>query len=195
MIDDTDDDVPMERRLRLSFVWRCVTSDPQIADELEGQLAIGLFVGEQPLFSPAVYDRWHPDFVQPGYFYAEDSGCRLLRGIWTTLRTGRRLDFEDTLRPYVRVVVSPDLLSPGPTDDLKQWFDVLVVIQHGGPWHGAAMGGSGTAALLSVGRQQLEKFFYNLLDETIAVCNEMALADLAAAFAEPLAARSAARRA
>lgn len=47
LIDDTDDDVPVERRLRLSFVWRCITSDPQIADELEGQLAVGLCFGVQ----------------------------------------------------------------------------------------------------------------------------------------------------
>lgn len=190
LIDDKESDVPEERRLRLSLVWHSITSEPDIADKLEGTLTIGLFVGDQPLFSPAVYDHWHPDFVQPGYFYAEDSGCNLLRDLWATLRTGKRSDFEDTLRPYLRVVISPDLLLPGPLDDGAKWFDVLAVIQHGGPWHGVAMGSSGPAVLLTVRSQQLERFFYDLLDEAVPACNERARADLQDVFAEALMSRA-----
>lgn len=191
LIDDQEEDVPEASRLRLSLTWRSITSDPSIADKLEGTLAIGLFVGQQPLFSPAVYERWRPDFVLPGFFRAEDSGCNLLRGIWATLRTRKRFDFEDTLRPYVRVIISPDLLDPDSIGRSTNRFEVLVIIQHGGPWHGDAMGSSGPGALLVVRREQLEKFFYDLLDEAVPVCNELARTDLAEAFAEPLAVRHA----
>lgn len=188
--DDNESDVPDECRLRLSLAWNRIMSDPDDADLLSARLALGLFIGDQPLFASPVYTDPKDAFVPPGCFYAEDYGCHLLRDIWNTLQTGIRVDFEDTLHPSVRLIIAPDLLRAGPTSDREEWFDVLVIIQHGGPWHDHKMGGAGPAALLVVRREQLARFLYDLLDEALSACNELAIADLKEAFAEPLAARA-----
>ncbi|HOT83738.1 MAG TPA: hypothetical protein PLQ12_10615, partial [Candidatus Defluviicoccus seviourii] len=102
----------------------------------------------------------------------ESADCRLLDDLWALLSTGKRMDFDDTIEPTFRLAIAPlpFLLWHDREPDLDRkpdYYEVLTIIRHGGPWHGDAMGGAGPAAYSVVERPTLIKFFYDLLDEAL----------------------------
>ena len=153
-------------------------------------LSIGLFIGDTPLFAPAVYGpekkRSASASKKPGYFYGEDNGCALLHDLWRVLRTGELIDVEDYIENFFRLIVSPSGPLFAPACAESEWFDVLAIIQHGGSWHSDAMGGSGPAICLSVNRKDLLRFFYDLLDEALTESDDLSRKTLLESFDEAL---------
>jgi hypothetical protein len=184
------DEMPDERRLRLSIRWRYIISEPSVALELDSVLSIGLFIGDAPLFAPVVYREG--DGVaskKPGYFYGEDNGCVVLHSLWRALQTGELIDIEDYIEPFFRLIISSSATLLEPMDAKSEWMDVVVIIQHGGSWNSDAMGGSGPAACLSVERKDFKRFFYDLLDEALLASDELSRTMLLDAFNDALAQR------
>lgn len=170
LFDDQEADVPIENRLRLSIRWHSIWYDQ--TDTMATSLEVGVFIGDRPIFADFLYQRthtWRKVALSPGYFEGEDNECCILDGLWQSLTTGERMDWEDILEPDFGLVVAPasfeEIGEVKITD--KTWYDVLCVIQHGGPWHGPAMGGSGPAVQLSADHSSLKRFFHDLLEEAL----------------------------
>ena len=147
LIDMGDDDVPTERRLRLSIRWRSIATLSMFPQEARACIGVGFFLGDEPLFNDSVY--WRPkspdiDPLPPGYFKAYDDNCGLLTGLNGLLYSSKRLDFEDLVEPLFRLIIAPDAFDPSyeATSD-TDYFDVLAVMYWGGNWHGQALGESG----------------------------------------------------
>ena len=190
LIDDEADNDPIEKPLRLSIRWHTIT-DSGWEGDITGILQIGLFLGDEPLFAPAAYEHFWRDqekWLLPGYFYGEDDDCRLLDDLWALLSTGKKMDFED-VEPIFRLMVGPNVLWPeGPQDRDADFYNVLAIIEHGGPWHTGAMGLAGPAAFFTTDRCAVEKFFYDLLDEALdpGISDEVARRILTERFKETL---------
>jgi hypothetical protein len=156
--------------LKLSIRWQRVLSAPASPYDLLGEMAIGLYIGDEPLFASAVYDpaRMRRCGLRPGEFSSDSDCCQILRDVAHALKSGERVVIEDSVCLFTRVVIGPDLFAPDPRQDADaEFFDVLVLIDHGGMWHGDGLGGSGPAALLSVTREQLEQFWRDLTTEAM----------------------------
>lgn len=129
------------------------------------------------MFSPATFDPglMRRSALRPGEFYGESDGCQILRDIARALKTGERTVIEDAVCLFTRMVLGADLFAPEPTiDPDADFFDVLVIIDHGGKWHGDGVGSGGPAVLLGVTREALEQFWRDLVAEAMdpAVCDE-----------------------
>ena len=167
LLDPVETNDPVQSRLRLSIRFHHIESD-DIYD-LRADLYVGLFAGETPLFAPTLYHPPEALFASPehGYFYTADEGCYLLQAIHKALCEGGFQVFEDC-DPDIRIIIAEDLGRPDfQSDKPPQFYDVLTIIQHGGTWNGQAMGSTGPALNLSVGRADLEGFFFDLLDEAM----------------------------
>jgi hypothetical protein len=186
LIDGRREDIPADRRLRLSIQWRHLVSEPSLALELDSELSVGLFIGDAPLFSQGVYRKRKEGSAsasqQPGYFYGEDNGCALLHGLWRVLQTDELIDFEDYLKPFFRLVISSSGALLDPVDKGSGWMDVLVIIQHDGAWRSNAMGASGPALCLSAERKDLTRFFHDLLDKALLANDELSRTALLESF-------------
>jgi hypothetical protein len=163
--------------LKLSIRWRRIFSNGYEWDR-NGEMAIGLYIGDEPMFSPAVFDPdcMHRSELRPGEFYGESDYCKILRDIPRALKTGERTVTEDSICLFTRIVIGPDLLGPEPKADPEaRFFGVLVIIDHGGKWHGDGVGSGGPAVLLGVTRAQLERFWRDLVAEAMdpAICDEV----------------------
>lgn len=163
--------------LKLSIRWRRVFSNGYEWDR-NGEMAIGLYVGDEPMFAPAVFDPDHMRRLElrPGEFYGESDYCQILRDIPRALKTGERTVIEDAVCLFTRIVIGPDLFAPEPkADPTAGFFDVLVIIDHGGNWHGDGVGSGGPAVLLGVTREALEQFWRDLVAEAMdpAICDEV----------------------
>jgi len=171
LYDDREEDVPLARRLRLS-IRVSNFSQTELYGAPEVQLSIGAFIGDRPLFAPAVYGSGAPnyDWIAPGHFYGEDDGYEILFGLRSLLRDGEEFDVTATPDPFFRLVIAGDVFRPStPEKTMKETsFDVLLIVQHGGAWAGVAMGYAGPAMMLSVTRQALETFYSDLLAEALA---------------------------
>ncbi|MCI5074036.1 hypothetical protein [Oricola sp.] len=178
LIDIGADDLPVERRLRLSIRWRSIRTLFMFPDEACAYFSIGLFLGDQPLFNEAVYPDVDDEVsasTSKGYFKVYDDNCDLLTGLRDLLVANKRFDFEDFVEPLFRLIIAPDALDAADkvtsdTDD----FDVLAIIYSGGNWHGQALGDTGPAVRLRVARNDIAAFFRELLDEALDpdVCAE-----------------------
>lgn len=163
--------------LKLSIRWRRIFSNGYEWDR-NGEMAIGLYIGDEPMFAPAVFDS---DFMRglqlrPGEFCGDSDYCEILRDIPRALKTGERTVIEDFICLFTRIVIGPDLFGPAPKADPEaRFFDVLVIIDHGGRWHGPAVGSGGPAVLLGVTREALEQFWRDLVTEAMdpSVCDEV----------------------
>jgi hypothetical protein len=159
-----------KRRLRLVIRWLWITATPDVPGGRSSACAIGLFVGEEQLFNRAVYAREDGSAVrlEDGFFYDESEDGRILRDLREVLATGRTVEIEDPLEPAVRLVIGRDILgrhkgeSSGAPPD---FFEVLVIVQAGGPWAGRIYGLSGPAVWLDVERAALEDFCRELRQE------------------------------
>jgi len=177
LFDYQEADVPLEKRLRLSIRWLSIWHD--MTDMMTSSLEVGVFIGGRPVFADFLYQRthtWREVELSPGCFEGEDNECRILDGLWKSLTTGERMDWEDIIEPKFRIVVAPasfEEIGEGKITG-KTWYDILCIIQDGGPWHGPAMGGSGPAVLLSTTRSSLKRFFHDLLEEALdpRICDE-----------------------
>ncbi|PLX36783.1 MAG: hypothetical protein C0606_13290 [Hyphomicrobiales bacterium] len=194
LINSLEADDPIDKPLRLSVRWYSLTGRDW-EGEVYGLLQIGLFLGDEPLFSNAAYDHppgYQEEWILPGYYSAESDGCYILDDLWTLLSTGKRMDLEE-IEPVFRLAIAPNLLFPaGEPDPEPTFYEVLCVIQHGGPWHGYAMGGSGPAVFFAVRRPALAKFFYDLLDEALdpGITDELARTMLTEKFKDAIDRRS-----
>lgn len=159
-----------KQRLRLIIKWLWITATPDVPGGLSSAYAIGLFLGDEPLFNPAAYAREGGSAVrlEEGYFYGESEDCQILRDLCEPLATGRTVEIEYALEPAVRLVIGRDILgrdkgesSGAPLD----FFEVLIIVQAGGPWSGRIYGLSGPAAWLDVEWSALEDFCCELREE------------------------------
>ena len=195
LIDSQYQDVPDSERLRLSIRYRSIRTDDAIADYLSADTWVGLFLGASPLFADTVYTRRSSALRYPierGYFSGEDNGCEILKGILWSLQTGKRAVIEDTIEPHFQIVVGPDFLKSDTVNETAPYFDVLVTIQFGGPWHGDAVGNSGPAVQLSVKRADLQQFFSDLLAEALDPCiaDETSLGEIRKLFPDRVGAKT-----
>lgn len=161
-------DAPRQR-LRLLINWLRITPTPDLPCGLSSAFEIGLFLGEVPLFNRSAYAREDApaQSLRDGYFYGESEDCQILRDLREVLATGRTADIEDLLEPAIRLVIGRDILGRGKVGDGEppDFFEVLVVVQAGGPWAGGIRGPSGPAVWLEVERSELERFFDQLQAE------------------------------
>ncbi len=97
--------------------------------------------------NPAVYARGDRPAVE-GYFYGEREDCRILRDLREVVATGRTVEIEDALEPAIRLGIGRDILGhdKAGNGDPADFFEMLVVVQAGGPWAGRIYGWSGPAA-------------------------------------------------
>jgi hypothetical protein len=187
LIDDRSDGDERARPLKLSIRWRRVFSSPGGEYDCNGEMAVGLYFGDEPLFAPSVYDQERMQHLglRVGEFAGESDYCQILRDIPRALKTGERVVIEDIVTPDIRIVIGPDLFAPDPRPEPDaSFFDVLVLIDHGGLWHGPSPSTGGPAALLSTTRKGLEQFWRDLVAEAMdpAICDEVSKARLTADF-------------
>jgi len=166
-------DVPRDGTLRLSIEWRELKWVSDFSDEAYGEMQIGLFIGDRPLFTDYIYSggRGHYGLkFPPGFFFGEDARCSIFDHLDRTLATGSRMQFESYYDPHFMLHIGPDIYS---SEEKPAWepdtYEVLTIIQHGGPWHGPAMGGNGPAAYFYVDRDPLIAFRQTLFDEAIGL--------------------------
>ena len=168
LIDDAEDIVPLDRRLKLSIKWHKLKTHIRIGNEPETIFQVGLLIGDHPLFSDPVYEHprgYDEDWLEPGHFSAEDSYLKILTGLWETLTTGKKLDWMNLIDPTFEMIVERhDHPGGGNTDD-EFFFEFAIIIQHGGPWHTDAMGGAGPGVRLYATPQSLKQFIFDLIDE------------------------------
>ena len=169
LFDTCEKDDPADLPMSLSIRWQGIWVEWH--GDIETQVEIGLFLGDKPLFSDAAYDHprgYDADWLRPGCFAGENSNCSILFELWKVLTTGERVDFEDDIDPAFRMVIAPDLFQSEPRGSEEcDYYDILAIIERGGPWHGSAVGMSGPAVLMGAKRRDLERFFYDLLDEAL----------------------------
>lgn len=169
LTDASSDELPPERRLRLSIKWRSIKAPSYLPGETFAQFGIGFFLGDAPLYADAVYgdaqDR-EKQGLQPGYFIGYDTDCELLTGLKKLVDGGERLDFEDETEPLFRLIIAPDIFDPGYSASADtDYFNVLGVIYWGGAWHGQALPEQGPAIKLSATREALRQFLRDLVSE------------------------------
>jgi hypothetical protein len=186
------EDIPLDQRLKLSIKWLSIDTPCTFPNEAGALLQIGMFVGDVSLLSDALYTRKENCGLPllPGYFAGEDDDCRLLTDLGELLDTGKRLDFEDVSEPLFRLIIASDLFDPDiPNEPDTVLFEVMVIVQRGGLWHGEAMGETGPAVKLAATQETLRRFFYDLLAEALdpAVCKPEAREILERRFAGVLA--------
>lgn len=197
LIDISEEDDPAELPLKLSLRWQRIWADGH--GDVESLVEIGFFLGDQPLFSEQAYQRprgYDEKWLRQGCHAGEDFNCSLLGDLWTVLTTGERMDFEDSCDPTFRLVIAPHLFLPeAPKSRDPNDFDVLAIVQHGGPWHGGAMGMSGPAVFMGATHASLRKLFYDLLDEALVpdVSDDQSREYLRIEFAEAIATRKSPR--
>ncbi len=162
------EDMSPDEVLRLSIKWQSIRTDVRFKGDLLGELAVGLFVGETPLFAAPIYrsrfQRNDPPMM-PGYFYANDEDMELVRMFERALKVGAHEHFETSPDPYLTIAIAPNLADPEPARPHAEYFDILIIIQWGGPWHRQIWAESGPGARLSVTRDQLKKFVVDLRSE------------------------------
>ncbi len=170
LIADTED-LALEKRLRISVLWRSIKVFPHLPNETFAQMQIGAFLGEAPLFSDAVYgdpEERQRKALRPGYFVAYDTDCDFLNGLKTLAERGGRLDFEDVTEPVFRLIIAPDALDPEVQESPEiDWYEVLATFQWGGAWHGSALGSEGPSVRFSVRREAVKQFLRDLMAEAM----------------------------
>lgn len=157
--------------LRLLINWLQVTPTPDVPGGLSSIFEFGLFLGDAPLFDRSAYAREDGPAasLREGYFYGESEDCQILRDLREVLATGRIADIEDVSEPAIRLVIGRDIMGRGKAGDGEppDFFEMLVVVQAGGPWAGRIRGPNGPAVWLEVERSALERFCDQLQAEAI----------------------------
>ncbi|WP_113154405.1 hypothetical protein [Nitratireductor sp. OM-1] len=180
LIDAANDELPLDRRLKLSIKWNSIQVPVTFPGEAYAKFQIGFFLGSAPLFSEAVYGESEArasGTLLPGYFRGWDEDCNFLTSLRTFLETGEAVDFEDVCEPVFRLIIADDAFDLGrkaaPTDN---YFDVLAIMHNGGGWHDWTLGETGPAMKLAATRETLRRFLVDLLKEADdpAVCEPQA---------------------
>lgn len=171
LYDSENDDLPLEQRLRLSVKYYFIEAFGTDDDRVSAKTHVGLFMGDTPLFADALYrgvEGWRDDQLALGYFVTRDHDCDLLTRLRATVESGARFDDIGVFEPDIRLMIVPDIFRPEIVDDPERDdFDVLAIVQYGGPWHGQGVGLSGPAVRLSATRETLRRFFLDLLADAL----------------------------